>query len=146
MAVEWLLGLAAAGGSALVGAAVNEVWTQARAGVVALFTRGGRRRQAVQTWADETAQAIEAATPEVRDDVRRRHAEVWKVRLVDLVQEYPELADDLRVWADQVRERLPAAQQAWVQTFVAREHATQYNAPQGSITVHHHSQPPPATP
>jgi hypothetical protein len=118
-----------------VGAAANEAWARARAGVVALFTQAGRRREVVEQWVDETATEIESTPVAARDQVRQRLAPEWADRLVRLLEEFPELEGELRRWAAQVLAELPAAPRAWVQTFVARDDATQYNAPQGSITV-----------
>ncbi|WP_281904717.1 hypothetical protein [Phytohabitans aurantiacus] len=92
----------------------------------------------IARWSDETATAIEAASPADRDAERQRLAMVWVNRLKDLLEEHPELQAALRAWADQIRQDLPAVQQTWVQHFVASDHANQYNAPHGAITVHHH--------
>jgi hypothetical protein len=136
MIPEWLLSVAAAGGSAFVGAAASDAWQAARAGVVALFGRGGQRRgELAEQWADQTAAEIEQAPEEQRPQVRERLAPVWQQRLADLVQEYPEVGEELRAWAQRLQAQLPAAQQTWVQTYIARDHSHQYNAPHGSINV-----------
>jgi hypothetical protein len=44
MVVEWIAASAAAGGTALIGAAATDAWQTARDGVVKLFARGGERR------------------------------------------------------------------------------------------------------
>jgi hypothetical protein len=138
MVAEWVLTLAAAGGSALVGAAANEAWHGARSGVVALFGRAGRRRQELAAgWADDTAAEVERAPEQDRDRVRERLVPVWATRLADLIEEHPEISEDLRAWAEQVRSGLPGPQQTWVHTYIARDHAHQYNAPHGSITMTH---------
>ncbi|MFC8615537.1 hypothetical protein ACFT9M_03815 [Micromonospora purpureochromogenes] len=136
MIPEWLLGVAAAGGSAFVGAAATDAWETARAGAVALFGRGGQRRtELVTRWADETAAEIEQTVEEQRLHVRERLAPIWQQRLADLVEEYPEVGEELRVWVQQLQERLPRPQQNWVNTFIARDKSQQYNAPGGSITL-----------
>jgi hypothetical protein len=146
MVVEWLAALAAAGGSALVGAAANEAWVQARAGAVALFAKVGRRREIVERWADETAAEIEATPVAARDEARQRLAPQWAGRWADLLEEFPELEAELRAWSDEVRRELPPASQTWVQTFIAQGNATQYNAPHGSITVQHVREEGPGVP
>jgi hypothetical protein len=70
----------------------------------------------------------------------------WQQRLADLVEEYPEIGEELQAWVQQVQAQLPSAQQTWVNTFLARDHATQYNAPGGSITVTDHRDLPGSTP
>ncbi|MBO4209666.1 hypothetical protein [Micromonospora echinofusca] len=136
MIADWLVVAAGAGGSALVGAAATDVWAAARTGVVRLFGRGGERRQELAgRWADETAAAV-AGTPESeRDAVRQQWAQTWQQRLIDLLDEYPEAADDLRAWTEAVRAGLPESQRAWVNTFVARDNAIQYNAPGGTMNI-----------
>ncbi|MEH1168878.1 hypothetical protein V6V47_26175 [Micromonospora sp. CPCC 205539] len=135
----WILSAVAAGGSALAGAAATDAWQSARAGIARLFGRAGQRRaDLAEVWADETAAEIAAAPVRQQVEVRQRLALVWQQRLADLVQEYPDLDDELRGWAGELRQRLPAAQRHWVNTFVATDNATQYNAPGGSITVTGH--------
>lgn len=145
--LEWLSPVVAAGGSAFVGAAATDAWQSARNGVVRLFGRGGQRRQeAVGRWADQTAAEIEQAPEAERALLRERLALTWQQRLADLVEEYPEIGKELQAWVRQVQVQLPPAQQTWVNTFVARDHATQYNAPGGSITVTDHRDLPSSTP
>jgi hypothetical protein len=134
--LEWLMSVAAAGGSAFVGAATTDTWQGARNGIVRLFGHGGqRRRDAAERWAEQTATVIEQAPENERTAIRDRLAVTWHQRLADLVEEYPELGEELQSWVEQVQAQLPAAQQTWANTFIARGHATQYNAPGGSITV-----------
>jgi hypothetical protein len=67
-----------------------------------------------------------------------REARTWQQRFADLLQEFPEAVEELGEWAEQVRSELPAAQQSFVNTFLARDNSTQYNAPGGNMTIHHH--------
>lgn len=145
--LDWLLPIVAAGGSAFVGAAATDAWQSARSGAVRLFGRGGQRRQdAAERWADQTAAEIEQAPEAERALLRERLALTWQQRLADLVEEYPEIGEELQAWVQQVQAQLPSAQQTWVNTFLARDHATQYNAPGGSITVTDHRDLPSSTP
>ncbi|MFV2085747.1 hypothetical protein [Micromonospora sp. LOL_021] len=137
MVAEWLIAVAGAGGSALAGAVATDAWNVARGGLSKLFGRGGDRRAALAgRWADETAAAIEAADD--RPAVLEREARTWQQRFADLLEEFPEAAEELREWADQVRRELPVAHQSTVNTFVARDDSTQYNALNGTITIHQH--------
>ena len=136
MIPEWLMSVVAAGGSAFVGAVATDAWTGARAAMGRLFGRGGPRRQEIaEQLADQTAAEIEAAPADRQIEVRERWAARWQDRLADLVAEYPDLGEELRAWAEQLRAELPTAQQTWVNTFIARDNAVQYNAPGGTITV-----------
>lgn len=135
MIPEWLMPVVEAGGTALVGAVATDAWQSARAGVGRLFRHAGPRRgDLAEQWADETAAAVEQAAEDERPAVLRVQAETWQRRLADLVQEYPEIADQLRAWEQDIRERVPAHQQTWVNTFIARDRATMFNAPGGRIT------------
>ncbi|MFI6233288.1 hypothetical protein ACIBD9_06995 [Micromonospora sp. NPDC050784] len=132
----WILSAVAAGGSALAGAVATDAWQSARTGVAGLFGRAGQRRaELAEVWADQTAAEIASAPAGQQVAVRQRLALVWQQRLADLVEEHPELGDELRIWAADLRRRLPALQSDWVNTFIASDNATQYNAPGGSITV-----------
>jgi hypothetical protein len=94
-----------------VGAAAGDSWQAARAGVVALFGRGGQRRgELAEQWADQTAAEIEQAPEEQRPQVRERLAPVWQQRLADLVQEYPEVGEELRAWAQRLQAQLVRAE------------------------------------
>ncbi|MBF9132760.1 hypothetical protein I0C86_27950 [Plantactinospora sp. S1510] len=146
MVADWLLPVAAAGGSALVGAVATDAWQSTRSGVMRLFGRAGERRaELAGDWADQTATAITAAPVEELAAVRLRSAEAWQRRLADLVDEYPELNEALRAWAEETQRELSVAGRTWVNTFVARDQATMYNAPGGSITVTHAPVDPPAS-
>ncbi|GAB3090323.1 hypothetical protein [Micromonospora schwarzwaldensis] len=135
MVAEWLMGVAGAGGSALVGAVATDVWGVARDGLAKLFGRGGDRRAALaQRWADESALTIEGADDRLA--AIEREAQTWQQRLADLLEEFPEAAEDLREWAERVRADLPTAQQSFANTFIARDSSSQYNAPGGNVVVH----------
>lgn len=137
MVAEWVMTVAGAGGSALAGAVATDAWNAARGGLSKLFGRGGdRRAELAGRWADETAAAIEVADD--RPAALEREARTWQQRFADLLEEFPEAAEDLRKWAEQVRSELPAAQQSFVNNFLARDNSTQYNAPGGNMTIHHH--------
>jgi hypothetical protein len=127
--------LAGAGGSALVGAMATDAWQATRSGVARLFGRGGSARQAaVEAQLDGNA-ALVAQAPNP-DEVRASLVPVWRLQLEALLREYPDVVEELRVLVGQVRESLPAAQQAWVQTNIARDQATQNIVQHGTLHVH----------
>ncbi|GIJ66616.1 hypothetical protein Voc01_015330 [Virgisporangium ochraceum] len=136
VAVEWLATLAATGAAALVGAAATDAWQSARAGFARLFGRGetGRQELAERRLDVVEAEIVEAA-PDERDAVRQRHSAVWQTRLADLVEEHPELADELRALVADVTGQLPAGQRQWVQTNVARDHGTVFAVQGGDLHV-----------
>jgi hypothetical protein len=91
VSADWLFALAGAGGAAIVNAVMTDAWAGARDRYARLFGRGDpqRQRQAEQRL-DETAAAIAAATPDRVDELRRQAADVWRGRLVALLDEHPE--------------------------------------------------------
>jgi hypothetical protein len=135
--VEWVAALAAAGGSALVGAAATDAWQSARDEVLALFGRGGdRRREVAAARLDADAGEIEAAEVGERDEVRARVLPGWQTRLADLLEEYPEARKEMDAWVQKVRGQLPATQQAWVQNIIARDHGQSFGSQGGNVIVH----------
>jgi hypothetical protein len=120
MAVEWIAAAAAAGGTALIGAAATDAWQTARNGVVKLFALGGKRRaELARDRLDRDAAVIDAAGPGERNGVRARLLPEWQVRLADLLEEFPGAREELIAWAEQVLAQLPAAQASWVQNITA---------------------------
>ncbi|MFF5077949.1 hypothetical protein ACFY36_12920 [Actinoplanes sp. NPDC000266] len=136
MVADWLVALAATAGSTIVGAATGDAWGTAKEGIAQLFRRSGeRRRELAQRWAEETAVEILATPTERRPEAQQRLASVWQQRLADLLDEFPEMAEELQAWTDHVRTELPEAQNTWVHTYVSRDNSNQYNAPHGEINV-----------
>jgi len=60
-------------------------------------------------------------------------------RLADLLEEYPDAADELRDRVQRLRADLPEPQQTWVHTYIARDPRT---AVQRSTRLDHDHQPP----
>ncbi|MGW2625813.1 hypothetical protein [Micromonospora taraxaci] len=132
-----MITVASSGGSALAGAVATDVWSAARDGLGKLFGRGGAQRaELARQWADQTAVTIEAAGGRLA--TVEREAQTWQQRLTDLLEEFPEAVEEVSEWAELVRKELPTAQQSFVNTFVARDNSTQYNAPGGRVIIHHH--------
>jgi hypothetical protein len=85
-----------------------------------LFARGGERRaELVHDHLDRDAAAIEAASPEERDEVRAHLLPSWQVRLADFLEEFPDAREELSAWVEQIRAQLPTAQASWVQNITA---------------------------
>ncbi|MGH3939357.1 MAG: hypothetical protein ACRDTG_12115 [Pseudonocardiaceae bacterium] len=133
MLIEALTALAGAGGAALVGAMATDAWTSTRSGVARLFGRAGAAQQAViEAQLDGNAALV--AQADDPDEVRRSLVPVWRLQLEALLRQHPEAEQELRALVSQVREALPP--QTWVQTNIARDHATQYNVQHGNMHVH----------
>ena len=137
MTAEWLVGLAASGGGALVGAVVTDVWQAARSGYARLFSRGdGPRGELVEARLDALAAEVRRAGPADRDAVCGRLALAWQTRLIDLLEEHPDAADELRDLVATLRDGVPGIREAWTQTNVARDRSTQYVVQRGTIEIH----------
>ncbi|MGH3802017.1 MAG: hypothetical protein ACRDTD_18155 [Pseudonocardiaceae bacterium] len=127
--------LAGAGGSALVGAMATDAWQATRSGVARLFGRDGPARQtAIEVQLDGNAELVAQARD--AEEVRRSLVPVWRLQLEALLREHPDVVEELRVLVAQVREALPALQQTWVQTNIARDQATQNIVQQGTLHVY----------
>lgn len=135
--------LAEAGGSALVGAMATDAWQATRLGMARLFGRGGSAQQAaIEAQLDGNAALVAQARDP--DEVRASLVPVWRLQLEALLREYPDVVEELGVLVGQVRESLPASQQAWVQTNIARDQGTQNIVQHGTLNVHPGEQRPAA--
>ena len=148
MVAEWIAAAAAAGGTALIGAAATDAWQTARSGVVKLFARGGKRRaELVRDRLDRDVAVIEAAGPVERDEVRAQLLPAWQLRLADLLEEFPDAREELGAWAEQVRALMPAAQASWVQNVTANAPgATAQGAMFGNVINYYGDVPRPDDP
>jgi hypothetical protein len=129
--------LAAAGGSAVVGAMATPAWKHTRLWVAGagLFGRGGVAGQdVIEAQLDSHAALV--AQAENPNEVRDGLVGVWRSRLESLLEQHPEAEKELRFLVERVREALPAAQRSWVQTNIARDHVTQNIVQHGTLHVH----------
>lgn len=135
MLAEALAALAGVGGTAVVGAMATDAWQATRSQVARLFRRGGRNRQAVvEAQLDHHAALVERSGDP--DQARQSLAGLWSLELQELLAEHPDAAEELQEVIEQVRAQLPARQQAWVQTNIARDQATQNIVQHGTLHVH----------
>jgi hypothetical protein len=146
MVAEWITSLAATGGATLVAAAATDAWQHAKAGFARLFGRGDRAREvAAARRLDTLASEVEQVPPAQRAELLQRLRDDWRVRLADLIEDDPTIAEALRPLVEQIRALLPAPQQQWVvqQTVTASaQGATAQGVVGGSIINH----PTPAVP
>jgi len=116
MDAEWITTLAATGGATLVSAVATDAWSVTRSGIARLFGRGSAgREKTTEAKMDETAVALTQADASAREEILRTQAAVWSARLTDLLEEHPELREDVERLTGQVRALLPAARQQRVQ-------------------------------
>src|SRR5665811_323622 len=114
--MDWVQALSNSAATALVGAAATDAWSAARGGVLALFRSDGHKKtRLVAEWLDRDAAALTSVDAADRDQARNQIFPAWATRLHDLLQENPELADDVRAWVKKVESQLATSQQSWVQ-------------------------------
>ncbi|MFV2019348.1 hypothetical protein [Micromonospora sp. LOL_023] len=141
MVAEWLLALAATGATTLVGAAATDAWTMARDGFVRVLGLGDRRqRELIEQRLDHTASEVALVEGPDRGAVLQAQLIAWQTRLTDLLQERPELADDLRALIVQVQSGLPSERAQWVQQISASAPgATAQGAMFGNVINHYYA-------
>jgi hypothetical protein len=136
MVAEMLESLAAGGANALVAAMATNAWTLAKTGIARLFRRTGREQQAgIEEQLDRNAALVEQA--EDGNSARQSLAGYWQLELKTLLARDPDAAEELRALITKIQERLPPAQQAWVQTNIARDQSSLFAAQGGNVIVHH---------
>ncbi|WP_067964813.1 hypothetical protein [Nocardiopsis trehalosi] len=128
---ETLAALALSGGTTLVGAMATSAWQAASSGVARLFARRG---DDVAGQLDDHAALVDRAPDP--DQARQSLVPLWRLHLEDLLRRDPAAADELRDLIDRVRSQLPATEQRWVQTIVAKDGGQAFGAQGGNVIVH----------
>ena len=124
--LEELMALAAAGGTALVGAMATDAWEAARSGVARLLGRDDRRRvEVIEGQLEEDAALVRGAGAE-GDQVREELAPAWGRRLAKVLQDNPGAAEELRILVERVHAQVPPQQQAWIQHVTATRGGTAF--------------------
>ncbi|POX38443.1 hypothetical protein C3486_23235 [Streptomyces sp. Ru73] len=132
--------LAAAGGTALIGAMATDAWQSVRGGFATLLGRGDRSR------AEDVARRLEGTSTEVAraagaggDAVRQVLANQWTRELQALLEERPDAEQALRELVARARaEGAAAAGTTYVQHNTAESGGVQHIVQGGgSLHVHH---------
>ena len=102
-------GLASLAARTVVAAAVTDTWETAKQGFARLLNRGDTGRiRAVERQLEQTRQEL-ASAPVAKVELVRSHLQdMWRTRLLDLLEDYPETAADPQALVDQVQAQLPA--------------------------------------
>jgi hypothetical protein len=94
---EALLALASWAGHTVVTAAVTDAWESAKQRFARLIGRGDRERtERAERRLEQSRAELEAVPPGDLAQARERIAAAWQTRLLDLLEEHPELAANLR--------------------------------------------------
>jgi hypothetical protein len=110
MLAETVAALAALAGNTVVTAATTDAWEAARRGFARLLGRGDpKKEQLAEQRLAETREQLATAQGQDLEQVRAGLAERWAARLADLLEEHPDMEDDLRGLVQQVQAALPAA-------------------------------------
>jgi len=104
-----LLALAALAGDTLVAAATTDVWEAAKRRFARLLGRGDQEREeSAKRRLDDTRRQLQDVPEAEREQAQTRLASAWQTRLIDLLEEHPDVAPDLQVLVDQIQAELPA--------------------------------------
>lgn len=117
--------LAQTAATTLVAAAATETWGAARDGFLRLFGRGSGSKLAERRL-DETLTEINKTSGAKRDRLRADLTRTWQTRLADLLDESPEMADEMLALVGALQTSLPAPR--YSHHLEARENSTVFVA------------------
>jgi hypothetical protein len=114
--------IALAAGTALVGAMATDAWQQARAAVVTLWRRVHADQAEIVTSELETVRSRILTAREAADEATEQAlVGAWRLRLQQLLEEDPSLADDMRRLLDEhLAPALPGEEQSQLQAVVMK--------------------------
>ncbi len=102
----------------VVAAASTEAWGAVKPGVARLLSRGDPQQEHLtEQQLDQTRDQLQAAQEQDLEQVRADLEAVWRTRLADLLENHPDVADELQVLVDQICSELAAG------TVAAADHA-----------------------
>ena len=131
-----LLALAALAGQTVVAAAATDAWESTKRGFAQLFGRGDQgRAELAERRLEDTRNQLEAVPGPELEQARRQLEAAWKTRLVDLLEEHPDAADDLQDLIDHIRAQLPTRAVSASGHGVAAGGDVNINASQGSVAA-----------
>ncbi|WP_433696871.1 hypothetical protein [Nocardiopsis sp. CA-288880] len=124
------------GVAVVVNAMATDAWPLARDGVVRLFRRKGEEeQQAVARRLDEDAGLLARSDADTALELRTGLAPHWRVRLRLLLEQNPEIAEELRALEAEIRNATGQAPQT-VQNNTARDGGQVFGALHGNVIVH----------
>ena len=128
MLTEALAALAATGGTALVTAMVTDGWEDMKGKFARLFGRGNAKgTEAAAALLEQSRAALAGLSGADLERTRAEQEVVWRTRLGDLLEQYPEAETELR--------RLVTAVQAQVAESAGpvQQHVTAYDQAQQAV-------------
>jgi hypothetical protein len=137
---EALLSLASLAGRTIVAAAASDGWETVKRGLARLFGRGNEARAGAAARRLEQAREELAGVPAGELGIAQdRVAAAWQTRLLDLLEEHPELAGELRALVDRSWAQQPAGSVSAVGHGVAAGRDVNVGASGGgvaAVTIH----------
>jgi hypothetical protein len=111
MAVEEaLLSVAAVAGQAIVTAAATDAWESVKRRFARLVGQGDQARtDLAERRLEQAREELAGTAVDQLELVENRVAAAWQTRLLDVLEEHPEIAGELRALVDEFRAQLPAA-------------------------------------
>jgi hypothetical protein len=105
---EALLSLASLAGRTVAAAAAGDGWEAVKRGMARLFGRDNpAQAETAERRLEQTREELSEVPVGELEIARDRVAAAWQVRLLDLLEEHPELSGDLRMLVEQTRAQLP---------------------------------------
>ena len=106
---EGLVSLASLAGRTVVAAAVTDAWETAKRGFARLLGRGDSgRTELAERRLEQTREQLAGCPATELERAQSQLEGTWQTRLLDLLEEHPDAAADVRALVEQVQARLPA--------------------------------------
>ena len=101
--------LASLAAQTVVAAAATDAWALAKRGFARLLGRGdSTQTELAERRLEQTREQLTGVPAAELEQERARVAATWQTRLLDLLEEHPETAADLRALVEEVQAQLPA--------------------------------------
>lgn len=106
---EEVVALASLAGRTVVAAAVTDVWGMTKRGFARLLGRGDAgQTELAERRLEQTREQLAGVPAADLEQAQAQLEGTWQTRLLDLLEEKPEMAADLQALVEQVQARLPA--------------------------------------
>jgi hypothetical protein len=143
---EVLIALAQWAGQTVAAAAVTDAWEAARQKFVRLLGRGDpKRTDLAERWLAQTHEQLTAAAGADLEAARAAQVQRWEGRFADLLDEDPDIEDDLRSLVREIAAQLPARMVSAAEHAVAAGRDVNITASGGGIAagvIHGNVAPP----
>ncbi len=109
MLAEGLVSLASLAGRTVVAAAVTDAWVTAKRGFARMLGQGDpMRTELAERRLEQTREQLGGVPAAELERAQSQLETIWQTRLLDLLEEHPEMAADLQALVEQIQAQLPA--------------------------------------